>query len=113
MKTNSEIRQESLAFMKGNWGSGVLVALVFLALVFLCSVTASYSGTTIGELAVGTAIPQMQVFGESFNILVSILVIYPLSFSLIMLFLNFVRGEEKLTIKGMFNGFKNHTTASR
>ena len=106
MKTNSEIRQESLAFMKGNWGSGLLVTFMFLALVSLCSATASYSGITLGELALGVAVPQMQVFGESFSILVSILVIWPLSFSLIKLFLNFVRQEEKLTVKGMFKGFK-------
>ena len=41
MKTNSEIRQETLAFMKGNWWSGVLVTFMFLALVFLCSATAT------------------------------------------------------------------------
>ena len=106
MKTNSEIRQETLAFMKGNWGSGVLVTFMFLALVFLCSATATYSGTTLGGLALGVGVPQVQAFGEVFNILVSILVIWPLSFSLIKLYLNFVREEEKLAVKGMFKGFK-------
>ena len=72
MKTNSEIRQETLAFMKGNWGSGVLVTFMFLALVFLCSATATYSGTTLGGLAFGVGVPQVQAFGEVLNILVSI-----------------------------------------
>ena len=106
MKTNSEIRQESLAFMKGNWASGVGVTFMFLALVFLCSVTATLSGTTIGELAFGAIVPEVQAIGDVLNILVSILVIWPLSLSFIKLFLGFVRQEERLTVKGMFKGFK-------
>ena len=106
MRTNSEIRQDALSFMKGNWGQGVGVTFMFLALVCLCSMTASLCGWTLVELVFGSQAPEMQAIGDVFNILVSIFIVYPLSFSLVKLYLNFVRGEEKLAVKGMFQGFK-------
>ena len=106
MKTNSELRQESLDFMKGNWKPAVGVTFMFLALVCLCSMTASLCGWTLVELVFGSQAPEMQATGDVFNILVSIFIVYPLSFSLVKLYLNFVRGEEKLAVKGMFQGFK-------
>ena len=102
MKTNSEIRQESLAFMKGNWGMAVGVTLVFMLLVYACSLVA----TTI-EMFVATPIGDDEgVLIPIFSMLASILFVFPLSFSLIMLFLGFQRGAETLKVKGLFKAFK-------
>ena len=101
MKTNSEIRQESLAFMKGNWGMAVGVTLVFMLLVYACSLVA----TTI-EMFVATPIGDDEgVLIPIFSMLASILFVFPLSFSLIMLFLGFQRGAETLKVKGLFTAF--------
>ena len=100
MKTNSEIRQEALALMKGNWGAGVGICL--LLLLFSCSV--SFISSFINVVAGDSAIA-LKLIGELITSLVSILVIYPMSFSLMMMFLHFVRNEEKLHIGGIFKGF--------
>ena len=42
MKTNSEIRQDALSFMKGNWKPAVGVTLVYLLVV--------YAGTFVAAL---------------------------------------------------------------
>ena len=85
MKTNSEIRQETLTLLKGKWGSAVGVSLVFMLLVYACSLVA----TTI-EMFVGTPIGDDEsVLIPIFSMLASILFVFPLSFSLIMLFLGF------------------------
>ena len=101
MKTNSEIRQEALAFMKGNWGKAVGVTLVFMLLVYACSLVA----TTIG-MFVGTPIGDDEgLLIQAFSILASILLIFPLSYSFVMLFLGFQRGAETLKVKGLFTAF--------
>ena len=102
MKTNSEIRQESLALLKGNWGPAVVVALVFLLLVYACSLVATLLGMSIGE-SVGDS---DGVIIQLFSMLASILVVFPLTFSLIKLFLGFVRGEQKIQVGDIFAGFK-------
>ncbi len=102
MKTNSEIRQDSLALLKGNWGSAVVVALVFLLLVYACSLVATLLGMSIGE-SVGDS---DGVIIQLFSMLASILVVFPLTFSLIKLFLGFVRGEQKIQVGDIFAGFK-------
>ena len=102
MKTNSEIRQESLALLKGNWGSAVVVALVFLLLVYACSLVATLLGMSTGE-SVGDS---DGVTIQLFSMLASILVVFPLTFSLIKLFLGFVRGEQKIQVGDIFAGFK-------
>ena len=100
MKTNSEIRQETKALMKGNWGAGVGICL--LLLLFSC--TASIFGSIINILAGENAIV-LKLIGELVSSLASILLIYPISFSLMMMFLHFVRNEEKLHVGGLFKGF--------
>ena len=83
MKTNSEIRQEALAFMKGNWGMAVGVTLVFMLLVYACSLVV----TTIG-MSIGTLIGDNEgLLVQTLSLLVSILFVFPLSLSFVMLFL--------------------------
>ena len=99
MKTNSEIRQETLALMKGNWKPAVVVTLVYLLVVYAGTFVAALVGKGVGE-PVGGAVQ------EILSLLVAILVIYPMTFSLVMLFLGFVRGEQQLHVGAIFGGFK-------
>jgi uncharacterized membrane protein len=100
MRTNSEIRQESLAFMKGNWGSGIVVTLAYLLPIFAGSFVTTSVGELIGEPIGGSV-------GEILGILVTIFVAYPLTFSLIKIFLGYVRGEQQLRVEGIFSSFKS------
>ena len=98
MKTNSEIRQETLALMKGNWKQAVIVTIVYLLVIFAGSFVTSLVGKGIGG-PVGNAVQ------EILSLLVSLLVVYPMAFSLVKLFLGFVRGEQQLHAGGLFGGF--------
>ena len=101
MKTNSEIRQEALVLLKGNWGAAVGVTLVFMLLVYACSLVA----TTIGMFA-GKPIGDSEgLLIQAFSMFASILLIFPLSFSFIMLSLGFQRGADDLKVKGIFRAF--------
>lgn len=99
MKTNSEIRQATLALMKGNWKPAVVVTLVYLLVVYAGTFVAALVGKGVGE-PVGGAVQ------EILSLLVAILVIYPMTFSLVKLFLGFVRGEQQLYVGGVFSAFK-------
>ena len=99
MKTNSQIRQESLAAMRGNWGSAVVVTIVYLLIIFAGSFVAALLGKVVGA-------PVDSSVQEILNLLVSIFVVYPMSFSLAKLFLGFVRGEQQLYVGGVFSAFK-------
>lgn len=100
MKTNSELRQESLDFMKGNWKPAVGVTLVYLLVVYAGTFVAALVGKGVGE-PVGGAVQ------EILSLLVAILVIYPMTFSLVKLFLGFVRGEQQLHVGGVFDAFNS------
>ncbi len=100
MRTNSEIRQESLAFMKGNWKPAVLVTLVYLLVIFAGSFVATLVGELIGK-------PMGESVGDLLGLLVTILLLYPMTFSLIRLFLGFVRGEQEIHAGGLFGTFKS------
>lgn len=78
MKTNSQIRQEALLLMKGNWGTAICITLISTAIGYACS--AMYY------------IP-------------AIFISYPISFGVIMTFLHFVRGTQELSIESMFSAF--------
>jgi uncharacterized membrane protein len=98
MKTNSEIRQATLALMKGNWKPAVVVTLVYLLVVYAGTFVSALVGKGVGE-PVGGAVQ------EILSLLVAILVIYPMTFSLVKLFLGFVRGEQQLHAGGVFSTF--------
>ena len=99
MKTNSEIRQETLALMKGNWGSAVLVTVALYLIIIICAVVSTTIGTMIGGDTISNSI------GQILSLLTTILVSYPILFASMMLFLHFVRGEQKLYIGGLFKVF--------
>ena len=100
MKTNSEIRQESLSIMKGNWASGVIVTLLLCVAVTLCSAITSSFGLC-GNKTV------MNSISELLNLLVAIFIFYPLAMSMVIMFLSFVKSGEKLSAKGLTLGFKS------
>ena len=99
MKTNSAIRQEALALMKGNWGSAVLVTVALYLIIIICAVVSTTIGTMIGGDTISNSI------GQILSLLTTILVSYPILFASMMLFLHFVRGEQKLYIGGLFKVF--------
>ena len=104
MKTNSEIRQESLSLMKGNWGISVAVTLVFLLIVYAVSAVAG----TIGSFCCGPTCGDTNgasIGIQLFSMAASILFVYPMTFSLVMMFLHFVRGKQKLSVGGLFGAF--------
>lgn len=100
MRTNSEIRQDALSIMKGNWKPAVVVTLVYLLVVYAGTFVAALVGKGVGE-PVGGAVQ------EILSLLVAILVIYPMTFSLVKLFLGFVRGEHQLHVGGVFDAFNS------
>ena len=104
MKTNAEIRQEALSLSKGNWGMAVAVTLVFLIVIYAVSAVAATIGMLWGAPSCGSE-NGGSVVGQLFSLATTILVAYPLTFSLALLFLQFVRGEQKLYVKGIFKGF--------
>ncbi len=92
MQTNSQIRQSSLAAMKGNWGSAVLVTLLLILIYAICGA---------GSADEDHITPQMIA-------LVLLIFIYlPVEFGVLKMFLGFARGEESLSPSGLggaFNG---------
>ena len=99
MKTNSEIRQDSLSIMKGNWTSGVVVVLLLCVAVTLCSIPTSLLGLSGSETS--------SSISEILNLLVAIFIFYPLAMSMVIMFLSFVKSGEKLSAKGLTLGFKS------
>ena len=100
MKTNSEIRQDSLSILKGNWASGVVVTLLLFVVMTLCSAITSSFG-------LGGNKTVMNSISELLNLLVAIFIFYPLAMSMVIMFLSFVKSGEKLSTKGLTLGFKS------
>ena len=105
MKTNSEIRQESLALLKGNWGAGVGATLLYCIIAIVAALVASIIA---GILAVpsGGEVPQTNLIIQFVTMLVCIFIIYPVAFGMMTMFLPFVRGEKPLQAGGLFYSLK-------
>ena len=102
MKTNSEIRKEARSLMSGNWGSAVLLTLVYLIIVGGISFTVSFVGTIV-EMQVNDYGITSQIVSFLTNLFIS----FPLAFSLVLLYVGFVRGENRLSVGGIFKAFKS------
>lgn len=102
MKTNSEIRKEARSLMSGNWGSAVLLTLVYLIIVGGISFTVSFVGTIV-EMQVNDYGITSQILSFFTNLFIS----FPLAFSLVLLYVGFVRGENRLSVGGIFKAFKS------
>ena len=106
MKTNSEIRQESLALLKGNWGAGVGATLLYCIIAIVAVLVA---GIIAGILAVpsGGEVPQTNLIIQFVTMLVCIFIIYPVAFGMMTMFLPFVRGEKALRAGDVTYAFKS------
>ena len=93
MKTNSAIRQETLALMKGNWGSAVGVAIVLYLIIYAIALVSLLLGMFVGG---PIDEPGETILGQVFSLLTTFLLVYPIVFASIKMFLHFVRGEQKL-----------------
>ena len=79
MKSNSQIRQETLAVMQGNWGIIAVIFIIYSIIAGACSCLYAIPTIFLG---------------------------WPIAFGLAMLYLKFVRGEQKLTISELFSALK-------
>ena len=102
MKTNSAIRQETLALMKGNWGSAVGVTIVLYLIIYAIALVSLLLGMFVGG---PIDEPGETILGQVFSLLTTFLLIYPIAFAAIKMFLHFVRGEHKLYVGGLFKCF--------
>lgn len=102
MKTNSAIRQEALALMKGNWGSAVGVAIVLYLIIYAIALVSLLLGMFVGG---PIDEPGETILGQVFSLLTTFLLVYPIVFASIKMFLHFVRGEHKLYVGGLFKCF--------
>ena len=102
MKTNSEIRTEARSLMSGNWGSAVLLTLVYLIIVGSISFTVSFVGTIV-EMQVN----DYGITSQILSILTNLFISFPLAFSLVLLYVGFVRGENRLSVGGIFKAFNS------
>ncbi len=104
MKTNSEIRQESLALLKGNWGAGVGATLLYC---IACFVAIFVTMTIASIVAYGAESPETtSLITQLASLLVSIFFIYPIAMGMMTMFLPFVRGEKPLQAGGLFYTLK-------
>ena len=102
MKTNSAIRQEVLALMKGNWGSAVGVTIVLYLIIYAIALVSLLLGMFVGG---PIDEPGETILGQVFSLLTTFLLVYPIAFASIKMFLHFVRGEHKLYVGGLFKCF--------
>ena len=106
MKENSEIRQESLALLKGNWGAGVGATLLYgitcFVAIFIAMLIVSLFKTPTSPEDVQTTSLLTQIA----SMVVTIFIIYPIAFGLMTMFLPFVRGEKPLQAGGLFYSLK-------
>ncbi len=106
MKKNSEIRQESLALLKGNWGAGVgaivLYGITCFVAIFIALLIVTVFKTPTSPEDVQTTSLLTQITSS----VVSIFIIYPIAFGLMTMFLPFVRGEKPLQAGGLFYSLK-------
>ena len=86
IKENSELRREARERLKGNWGTALLLCLIY-------SIIAGLPGM----------IPYI-------GVVISILISGPLMLGLVACFLKLVRSEP-FSFEGLFDGFKNFTPA--
>lgn len=101
MKENSEIRQDSLALLKGNWGSVLVITLLFHMFIFACSIVAIILGSALSPAY------SENVLGDIFSLIVTVFVYYPMVFAVAKLFLHFVRQEQPLGVNSIFKGFSS------
>lgn len=107
MKTNSEIRQESLALLRGNWGAGVGATLLYCIICFGALFAAGIIAAILGCPSSVEDPQGSTLIAQIISIVVSIFIFYPVAFGLMTMFLPFVRGEKALRAGEITYAFKS------
>lgn len=99
MKTIREIKSTACQELKGNWSDPVLAFFVYL-LISMAIGTVSIVGNI-------TQTTSLILSGSAIQIILGILILFPVSFGLAYVFLQFVRGDKYEMTGKMFCFFKN------
>ena len=106
MKTNSEIRQESLALLRGNWGAGVGATLLYCIVSFTAMMIVMAIASTVQIAYCAESQPAASLVIQLASSLVSIFFVGPVAVGMMTMFLPFVRGEKPLQAGGFFYTLK-------
>ena len=90
MQTNSQIRQSSLAAMKGNWGAAIIVTLLFVLIYAICGAGSSDKNNSWMSIISLAAL---------------IFVYLPVAFGMVKMFLEFARDGRKPEPAGLIQAF--------
>ncbi|MCQ2344663.1 MAG: DUF975 family protein [Paludibacteraceae bacterium] len=94
MKSNSEFRKAARKSLKGHWAVAALLSLITLCIIDL--------STAVDLFAFSTRTIK---FTESFNLLYTVLVIFPAVFAMLVVFLRLIRKPNTNIIKAFFAHF--------
>jgi uncharacterized membrane protein len=93
-KTNSELRGDARAQLKGKWGMAILAMIVYMVVTNVAA-------------GIFAAIPRI---GPFFSFIVSLIIAGPLTLGLVSFFIRLKRGEEA-NLENVFDGFKNFSSS--
>ena len=97
----SELKNKALGDLKGNWTQPVLATLVYLLIACIFSIDPSaFNSSNVG-------MQQNFTVWSGISLLVSLFFIMPMSYSFILLFLDFIRGEKEKLVGKLFAFFRH------
>ena len=100
--SNSELKDKALNDLKGNWTQPVLATLVYLLIACIFGIDPSaFNSSNVG-------MQQNFTVWSGIRFLVSLFFIMPMSYSYMLLFLDFIRGEKEKIVGKMFGFFKDY-----
>ena len=105
MKTRAELKDDALEDLNGFWKGPVVATLIYLVIAVIFS-GRSNVGYTNGELVANNV-----TTWNGICLLVSLFFILPMSYSYLLLFLDFIRGEKEKLVGKLFSFFKNYGRA--
>lgn len=103
MKTNSEIRQDALSVMSGNWGLAMVASFVLLVIIHGCSIISTSFGAVVDE-----EIGSLGIVGLTLSLVTSLFIAFPLRFSAAMNFMQFVRSKRIFYTRELFSIFSSN-----
>ncbi|MBR4339379.1 MAG: DUF975 family protein [Bacteroidales bacterium] len=100
--SNSELKDKALNDLKGNWTQPVLASLVYMVIAII------FSGDPSAFNSSNVGMQQNFTVWSGIRFLVSLFFIMPMSYSYMLLFLDFIRGEKEKIVGKMFGFFKDY-----
>ena len=101
----SELKDKALNDLKGNWTQPVLATLVYLLIACIFGIDPSaFNSSNVG-------MQQNFTVWSGISLLVSLFFIMPMSYSFILLFLDFIRGEKEKLVGKLFAFFRHYGRA--